>query len=126
MSELNTLLISQLADRENQNRTNKTANATGTVQSIVHWCKNDRLDKNQQIAVEIMVVTYVLTFYENTPEDIELPTESENLRKLARERPDTDEKLRMFITGPAGAGKCKFSLQFFISCKQFVSHNLKL
>ena len=93
-------------DPENQHQTNKTDNATGSVHSIIPWCQNDRLDTNQQIAVEIMASTYVLTFFSDAEYDT-IPSEREqDLRKLSRERGNTDEKLRMFITGPAGAGKC--------------------
>ena len=106
ISTLNKLIMRQLVDPENQHQTNKTDNATGSVHSIIRWCQNDRLDTNQQIAVEIMASTYVLTFFSDAEYDT-IPSEREqDLRKLSRERGNTDEKLRMFITGPAGAGKC--------------------
>lgn len=104
---LNTLVYRTLVVPENENRINQTSNATGSVDSIIQWCKNDNLDRNQQVAVEIMVATYVLTFHENAEGD-EVLQETEGLKRLARQCPNTNERLRMFITGPAGAGKCKW------------------
>ena len=103
---LNTLVLNALVVPENEFPTNKTDDATGSVASILAWCKNDRLDKNQQIAVEIMVATYILTFYENA-EGEDVLDQLEGLQQLARRKPNNPETLCMFITGPAGAGKCK-------------------
>ena len=103
---LNTLVLNALVVPENEFPTNQTDDATGSVASILAWCKNDRLDKNQQIAVEIMVATYILTFYENA-EGEDVLDQLEGLQQLARRKPNNPETLRMFITGPAGAGKCK-------------------
>ena len=107
VSELNTLVYRSLLVPEDSNLHNQTSNATGSVASIIEWCKNDRLDTNQQIAVEIIVATYILTFYEDANAGEAILHEKEGLSRLARQRPNTNEILRMFITGPAGAGKCK-------------------
>jgi hypothetical protein len=107
VSELNTLVYRTLLAPEAGNRQNQTSNATGSVASIIEWCTNDKLDTNQQIAVEIMVATYLLTFYEDATAGEVLLYEKEALQRLARQRANTNETLRMFITGPAGAGKCK-------------------
>ena len=89
-------------------------NANGTWQSISKWGGNDGLDGEQQTAFEILAARYVLTFYE---EAISESTNSETytafidnkhkLYKLTRGNTDDKEPLCMFITGPAGAGKCK-------------------
>jgi hypothetical protein len=106
--ELNTLVYKTLLVPANANEhlRNPTANATGSRDSIVKWGKQDGLDKNQQIAFEILVATYVLTFHEDAT-GTETLQERQTLKCLARQRPNKNEKLRMFITGPAGAGKCK-------------------
>ena len=107
VSELNTLVYRTLLVPENGNIHNQTSNATGSVASIIEWCTNDKLDTNQQIAVEIMVATYILTFYEDASAGEAILLEKNALERLARQRANTNETLRMFITGPAGAGKCK-------------------
>ena len=107
VSELNTLVYRSLLVPQDSYFHNQTSNATGSVASIIEWCKNDRLDTNQQIAVEIIVATYILTFYEDASAGEALLHEKEGLSLLARQRQNTNETLRMFITGPAGAGKCK-------------------
>jgi hypothetical protein len=112
VSELNTLVYRTLIVQEDGNIHNKTSNATGSVASIIEWCKNDNLDTNQQIAVEIMVATYILTFYEDAKEGAFTLQEMEALKRLARQRANTNETLRMFITGPAGAGKCKYETEW--------------
>ena len=122
IAELNTLVYRTLLFPAHGDNQNSTSNATGSRDSIVKWGKNDGLDKNQQIAFEILAATYVLTFHEDATGEDTL-AERELLKCLARQRPDKNEKLRMFITGPAGAGKCKwccFSLPglCFMVCSQ--------
>ena len=91
-------------------------NANGTWDSIVAYGKIAELDQEQQTAYEILAATYVLSFYEEAEET--LPTASEKqqfrkqkskLHKLARRQNTSrlmpDQPLRMFVTGPAGAGK---------------------
>ena len=85
---------------------NQVSNATGSKKSIVQWGRNDGLDVNQQIAFEILVATYVLTFHEDATGNGMVRNNS-LLKKLARQRSCKNERLRMFITGPAGAGKCE-------------------
>jgi hypothetical protein len=120
VSELNTLVYRSLLVPEDSNLHNQTSNATGSVASIIEWCKNDRLDTNQQIAVEIIVATYILTFYEDASAGEAILHEKEGLCRLARQRPNTNETLRMYITGPAGAGKCKEKEK---ECNRHVLHS---
>jgi pantothenate kinase-related protein Tda10 len=89
-------------------------NANGTWQSIQKWGKNEVLDDDQQTAFEILAATYVLMFSDQAIIDT---TNSETLNafnvrvkgllQLARKSEDIEKPLCMFITGPAGAGKCK-------------------
>jgi hypothetical protein len=106
--ELNTLVYQTLlvTSDGNENMKNPTANATGSRNSIIKWGKQDGLDQNQQIAFEILVATYVLTFHDDATGE-ETLQERQTLKSLARQHPNKNEILRMFITGPAGAGKCK-------------------
>ena len=119
-SELNALYMQQLlvtreedGDTESGAGTN-TVKAIGTWQSVVAWGINSGLDKEQQIAFQILVATYVLTFYEEAERDEEKESEAdylarmEPLKKLARRDKTKNNPLRLFVTGPAGAGKCKF------------------
>ena len=85
--------------------------ANGSWQSIIAWGRAAKLDTEQQTAHEILTATYVLTFMNEAisdePENRTIKTNREKLRKLARHNNNTDKPLRMFVTGPAGAGKCK-------------------
>jgi hypothetical protein len=122
--QLNTLAMQTTisrsqADEEDPNAPEKAIIcANGSWQSISKWGENDGLDKEQQTAFEILVATYVLSFYEEAtvvsvnPESYEEFIEKKNgLRQLARRNPDNEDPLCMFITGPAGAGKCKSNIQ---------------
>ena len=115
-SQLNTLAMETTISRSqaNDNTERTIINANGTWQSISKWGENEGLDGEQQTAFEILAARYVLTFYE---EAISETSNSETyavfvdnklkLYQLTRRNPDDDEPLCMFITGPAGAGKCK-------------------
>ena len=108
IAELNTLVYRTLIDSNlvGMETKNQVSNATGSKKSIVQWGRNDGLDVNQQIAFEILVATYVLTFHEDATGNGMVRNNS-LLKKLARQRSCKNERLRMFITGPAGAGKCE-------------------
>ena len=89
----------------------------GTWESIVAWGRNAKLDTEQEIAFQIMAATYVLTFIEEAVEDCKLKeTKTEFLKRkkqlelLARRQEGRKNgPPRIFITGPAGAGKCKYN-----------------
>ena len=90
------------------------ADACGTWQSVVKWGQIAGLDAEQQVAFEILAVTYVLTFYDEADNNLAVETEVEFMEKkarlmqLVRQDPTTKTPpLRLFVTGPAGAGKCK-------------------
>ena len=121
-STLNTLASQNLliANQEQENQVQPTeniarniVNATGTWQSIVVWGKNAKLDTEQQTAFEILTATYVLTFYDEADSNDEQDTQEFFSRKrclchLARRNIDSHIPLCLFVTGPAGSGKCKF------------------
>jgi hypothetical protein len=112
----------------------KQVEAIGTWQSIVAWGRVNGLDCEQQTAFEILTATFVLSFYNGKSNDVPPSMETEEqgdaLRKLARQKEDSKNNmvppstkaayndlkysehkhrpLRLFLTGPAGAGKCKF------------------
>ena len=86
--------------------------ATGTWQSIIAWGKVNGLDEDQQTAFEILVATFVLSFHEgritDEADNEDLANQFNCLCKLTRKETNDLNPLRLFITGPAGAGKCKF------------------
>jgi hypothetical protein len=115
-STLNTLAMKQ-TQVTNNNGVQQDSNpgkiiCNGTWSSIVLWGIQAGLDKNQQVAYEILTATFVLTFYEDAEDcniqvftDFSLECNEQNLTLLTRKNPKTP--LRFFITGPAGAGKCE-------------------
>jgi hypothetical protein len=89
--------------------------ANGTWQSISRWGENEGLDGDQQTAFEILAAVYVLSFYDeaiveatNSVTYEEFVERKKGLCQLARRDTNSEKPLCMFITGPAGAGKCKF------------------
>jgi hypothetical protein len=131
ISKLNTLGLQTTITRSQANEDSNAVeteiiNANGTWQSISKWGEKNRLDTGQQTAFEILAATYVLSFYdEATSEGTRAETydaflERQNgLCQLARRKPGNEDPLCMFLTGPAGAGKCKLLLneEFTFTCK---------
>ena len=118
ISELDTLALRTVQSTETsestetgQPKTKTIIDATGTWESIVKWGINAELDAEQHTAFEILAATYVLTFYDeathNKSDDKKFRKNKQGLEELARRKMTRDKPLRMFITGPAGAGKCK-------------------
>jgi len=117
--ELNTLALKTTITRSQatanpEKPETEIINANGTWQSISKWGQNDGLDDDQQTAFEILAATYVLSFYDEAilessdPENYNVFLEGKScLFQLARRNCDDEVPLCMFITGPAGAGKCK-------------------
>ena len=107
---LNSLSLDSLLCGAETTQAKKAVNATGTWQSITLWGVNAGLDAEQQCAFEILASVYVLTFYNEVKsgeQDDEFLDRKKKLCKLARKDETTNDPLRMFVTGPAGAGKCK-------------------
>jgi hypothetical protein len=118
-SELNSVFIRQHIIANNLNNSEEVGgddvpvivvDATGSWQSVVSWGENAGLDTEQQIGFEILAATYVLTFYEEAEgsncQEEEFRNRINLLRKLARRDEKQITPLRLFVTGPAGAGKC--------------------
>ena len=118
-SNLNTLVLQTRITRtqanEHVNDEEKAIiDANGTWQSISKWGENEGLDGEQQTAFEILAAMYVLSFYNEAKVDTTILENYEGfierkmgLCKLARWNMNDEQPLCMFITGPAGAGKCK-------------------
>jgi hypothetical protein len=123
---INTLILTESALQNNgrdyegfpipsqdQNRAKTRPNANGTFESIVLWGHANMLDDPQQVAFEIMVSTYILSFIDEASNDLSIEASSlfednvSQLRLMARETTRNGAPLRCFVTGPAGAGKCK-------------------
>jgi hypothetical protein len=116
-STLNSLLSHQFITAVERSATDTSTGpknivkAKGSWQSILAWGINAELDDEQQTAFSILAATYVLTFYDDAENDISgtLLPDIEQYRvlcQLARKRETNVGPLRMFVTGPAGAGKC--------------------
>jgi len=124
VSELNTLALHAIIPTDSHTNEGPPAllprttrpKAAGTWESVVAWGQMARLDAEQQTAFQIMVATFVLSFCQeakgmpNQDRQTHLH-QTECLRKLARKQENNHDPLRMFITGPAGAGKCKWCIQ---------------
>ena len=115
-TQLNSLAMETTISRSeiNDNTERTIVNANGTWQSISKWGESDGLDGDQQTAFEILAARYVLSFYEDAISETansEIYTafvdNKQNLYQLTRRNSDNKEPLIMFLTGPAGAGKCK-------------------
>ena len=116
---LNTLVMSTTITRTQANEGNddvvkEIIHANGSWQSILKWGENEGLDDDQQTAFEILAATYVLTFSDEATIDatnsktlIAFDENVKGLLELARKNKNIETPLCMFITGPAGAGKCK-------------------
>jgi len=114
MLSMTTTITRSQANDGLSNTENEIINANGTWQSIAKWGENEGLDGEQQTAFEILAATYVLSFYDdaivepaNTEKYPEFVERRTGLSKLARQNTNKETPLCMFITGPAGAGKCK-------------------
>lgn len=112
---LNELFLSSFqSEQNNTNNSNKFpyVDADGTWQSIVKWGADAPLDEDQRTAFEILAATYVIGYIDEAENHSEASTNSmenyEKLKTLSRQdKRNSNEPLCMFITGPAGAGKCK-------------------
>ncbi len=119
-NNLNTLALRTRITRTQANEAihateREIISANGTWQSISRWGENEGLDGDQQTAFEILAATYVLSFYDeaiveatNSVTYEEFVERKNGLCQLARGDTNNEKPLCMFITGPAGAGKCKF------------------
>lgn len=119
VSELNSLFSQRIIRRDeaslDTSGTNeiKSINATGSCESIEFWGMNAKLDMEQQMAFEILAASYVLSFYKEANstsdlnhDDADFIRRKRDLHTLSRRSEAENKPLRLFVTGPAGAGKC--------------------
>ena len=88
--------------------------------------EKNELDQEQQPAFEILASNFVLGFVDEALQpDIQSAESKKNRKALMtlarRSLPVHQKPLCMFITGPAGAGKCK-SIRFITKSGIFSSH----
>ena len=110
-------LIQQHFDMGNNAKGKRNIKPTGSVSSIIAFGVSNGLDEEQQKAFEILTATFVLTFIDDvmngdsdvpfTEEASTLLQSKEELEHLAQTNKRKNKPLRMFLTGPAGAGKCE-------------------
>jgi hypothetical protein len=100
--------------------------ADGSAGSIVEFGRLRNLDPNQQLAFQIIVATYVLTFYDEALDSssgstfVLVQEEKPKLKMLAKPRdPTCHQRLRLLVTGPAGAGKSAILESMIIYCRKF-------
>ena len=132
-SSLNCLLKSTfLMDAQETTTTSPFTNKlkrikpTGSVESTIAFGMERELDSDQQSAFEILTATVVLSFFEDTIA-IETDTtfgqnleaEAVKLRQLARVSNLQDGPPRVFMTGPAGAGKSQTINSLMDHCQSF-------
>jgi flagellar biosynthesis GTPase FlhF len=114
------------ANKTQSNEINIIIDANGSWQSVCKWAENDGLYEEQKTAFEILVASYVLSFYdeavvENDEQFEEFDEKRDSLMKLARQNTNDSSPLRMFLTGPAGAGKCKSENIFVFTLKNYLN-----
>lgn len=121
ISGMNSLLKKAFIMKPGENGgTASTISPNGTVESIIAYGLSRKFDLDQQTAFEILTATLVLTYVEdvylsNKPSNESDPDTSfvflekkrSELRSLAQIEERENRPLRMFLTGAAGAGKCK-------------------
>ena len=119
LQSLNYVLQSSFLMHQEGITNNEQVIANGTVESIIAFGLSRNFDLDQQTAFEILTATYILTYVEDVfyeykdgnkdNPSIEFQQLSECrdlLKSLAQVDKRKKEPLRMFLTGPAGAGKC--------------------
>ena len=123
VSTLNSLVMKRIYTEEG-NTGGNGVDATGTWESIEAWAVSAKLDLEQHTAFEILAATYVLTFFEEAKPDglgdAEYCEQLKYLRMIARRKTDSKKPLRMFVTGPAGAGKSMKTKSCLIVCDLYV------
>ena len=116
IEQLNSLCLSQQVLQGSFGAATETfVEATGSCESIESWGLKANFDQQQLTAFEIIAATYVLNFYDGAVPSGDLnynntdyQYQRKRLCKLARRDENSQQPLRMFVTGGGGAGKCKF------------------
>ena len=128
---LNSLVQEQFVIQDGQGRT--SVKPIGSVESIIAFGVSKRLDLDQQTAFEILVADFVLSFVNDSVNTVpvdrreeEIPQlleEQKMLQDLAQVSSRQGKPLRMFLTGPAGAGKCKYTSPVDLSGSDAILNN---
>jgi hypothetical protein len=87
--------------------------ANGSVRSIIDWAVKAKLDREQRRCFEIILGTFILTFYGKPEANEQLisgdrhyfVTERTRLQTLTEVRKRGSEQLILFLHGPGGSGK---------------------
>ena len=87
--------------------------ANGSVRSIIDWAVKAKLDREQRRCFEIIMGTFILTFYGKTTTNEQLifgdrhyfVMERKRLKTLTEVRKRGSEQLILFLHGPGGSGK---------------------
>ena len=113
---LNTLFQKKFESNTSSPEVDYVVEVTGTAANIIDYGLSRKLDLDQQTAFEILAAEFVLSFVIDSfqMDEIKLVDEMvyEQLKQVENELKDlchwkerNGEPLRMFLTGPAGAGK---------------------
>jgi hypothetical protein len=97
----------------NSNEVVNVLEANGSVKSIIDWAKKAQLDRKQRRAFEIIVSTFILTFYKDSGSNDELVRHDRHtfvsakrqLQTLAEVSKRGSEQLILLLHGPGGSGK---------------------
>ena len=79
--------------------------ANGSAQSIKEWSKKSRLDEHQRTAFEIIISSFILTFFDDLDTTIkvdDIDEEKKKLKKLADTEKRESEQLIALLHGPGG------------------------
>lgn len=106
-----------------------TVICTGSAESIIKFGTQNKLDLGQQHAFEVLCATVILTFVDDSikgelDNDLirELHKSREALSDLSRESCRGEKPLRLFLTGPAGAGKSTILSALISYIQQFCTN----
>ena len=115
VSELNSFVEDEDCSENEESQSRKhIITPNGNCESIVAWDKNAKLYSEKEVAFHILASAYVLTFMKEAEENcVEMSATALMERKralelLARRRENLSGPIHLFVTGPAGAGKCKY------------------
>jgi len=107
--------------------------ANGSVQSILDWAREAKLDSGQKRAFEVFASTFVLSFYSGSPGESTVSgsyrnafvAEKSKLRTLGDCRGRGSDQLVCFLHGPAGSGKTTvvdMLMKYANECCDNISH----
>ena len=91
----------------------ETYEANGSVYSIINWARQANLDAEQKRAFEIIIGSFVLTFYDEAKRDNNrsahtrsvFVNEKTKLEQLVESQRMNSNQLILFLHGPGGSGK---------------------